>query len=621
MNPGMRVSPSGHFILSTPWPSILTAVAAMACGASLTQPAPAPDDGLVLPEAPKTLRFETGRPTPGAPADPLLDILASEAQRMGKALSSRGEAPVHHLAYEVTDATSVNILCVHGAIVSNAETRRRLLDLDVRVGSPELDNTHPRTDTAYFRGAAELPLDHAPDAIRRSLWWETDQAYKKASAELIQVRAERNVGVAKDADVDDFSSESPTVHLESAARMNVDRAAWESRVRALGALFREHDHVHGSFVRFEAHASTRYFASTAGDRVQTGRTHGRLSFGASSTAPDGSELSRSDEIDVHVLESLPSQEVIRARVAAVIDELRRLLEAPVAEPFVGPAILEGKAAAVFFHEIFGHRVEGHRQKGEVEGQTFLDQVGQPIMNSVFDVYDDPTLRSVNGVDLNGYYLVDSEGVRAQRASLIENGVFVGFVMSRMPIRGVARSNGHGRREPGYRAVARQANLVVDPARVSSRADLDRALIEEVRRQKKPYGFRIGEVKGGYTMTQRGDPQAFMVEPVMVVRVYPDGRQELVRGVALEGTPLSVLGSVLHAANDFAVFNGYCGAESGEVPASAVSPSLLLRQVELTRESTTGARPPLIPPPKAGFDKCKSKECRYHVAQVPLEGNW
>ncbi len=583
-------------MLATPWPSIFAALTAMACGASLTQPTPPPDDGLTLPEAPKTLRFEKGLPAGEAAADPLLDILTSEAHRMGKVLSSRAEAPVHHLAYEVTDVTNLDILCAQGAIVSNVETQRRLLDLDVRVGSPELDNTHPRLDSAYFRGASELPLDHAPDAIRRSLWWETDQAYKKASAELIQVRAERNVGVAKDADVDDFSSESPTVHLEPAAQLNVDRAAWAARVQALGELFRGNDHIHQSFVRFEAHASTRYLASMAGDRVQTGRTHGRLSFGASSTAPDGSELSRSDEIDVHDLESFPAEGVIRGKIAVVIDELRRLLEAPVTEPFVGPAILEGKAAAVFFHEIFGHRVEGHRQKGEVEGQTFLDQVGQPIMNPVFDVYDDPTLRSVNGIDLNGYYLVDSEGVRAQRANLIEDGVFVGFLMSRMPIRGVARSNGHGRREPGYRAVARQANLVVDPARVSSRADLDRALIEEVRRQKKPYGFRIGEVKGGYTMTQRGDPQAFLVEPVMVFRVYADGREELVRGVALEGTPLSVLGNVLHAANDFAVFNGYCGAESGEVPASAVSPSLLLRQIELTRESTTGARPPLIPAP-------------------------
>jgi TldD protein len=575
-------------------------IALAGCGAnqpSSKTPAEAPGFGaLSLPDAPKTLTLDRASPSQTSAADPLLDILAEEAKRAGEALSTRTDAPAYHLAYEVTDIANVDVLAVHGAMVGSSETRRRLLDVDVRVGSPELDNTHPRLDSAYFEGVAELPLDAAPEAIRNTLWWETDQAYKRASAELIQVRADRNVGVAKDTDIEDFSSESPTQYVEAPARLEVDRAEWDERVRAYSAMFRGREHVHRSFVRLEVTAATRYFASTGGDRIQTGRGHARLSFGAFVTAPDGSELSRTDELDAHEIQGLPDDATVRARIETIIEQLAALTEAPVAEPFVGPAILDGKAAAVFVHEIFGHRVEGHRQKGDLEGQTFIDQVGQPIMNPVFDVYDDPTVRSVNGTDLNGFYLVDSEGVRAQRADLIDDGVFLGFLMSRMPIRGVPKSNGHGRREPGYRSIARQANLIVDPSRVTPRADLERALLEEVRRQKKPYGLRIGEVTGGYTMTQRGDPQAFKVEPVMVYRVYPDGRQELVRGVTLEGTPLSVLGNVLAAANDFSVFNGYCGAESGEVPASAVSPSLLLRQIELTREETSGQRPPLLPPP-------------------------
>jgi len=581
----------------------------LGCAAPAPPTLPANDAPLLLPEAAKTLRLDRAQPPSGVTQAPLIDLLATEARRMGDALSQRDDAPLHHLAYEVTDVTNTEVLASHGAIVSSSETRRRLLDVDLRVGSPELDNTHPRVDSAYFQGSAELALDHEPDALRNALWWETDRAYKKASKELIEVRAQRYVGVAKDADVGDFTLEHPIVHLEAPIERTVDRPAWERRVRAFSGMFRGHEHVHRSFVRLEISLSNRSYASTEGHRVQTARAHARLSFGASTMTEDGSELSRSDEIDAHDVGGLPGDEVVRARIQTIVDQLAALVRAPVAEPFVGPAILDGKAAAVFFHEIFGHRVEGHRQKGEVEGQTFIDQVGQSIMHPVFDVYDDPTVRSVNGIDLNGFYLVDSEGVRGQRASLIEGGVFVGFLMSRMPIRGVARSNGHGRREPGYRAVARQANLIVDPARVATRADLDRALLDEVRRQRKPYGLRIGEVTGGYTMTQRGDPQAFLVEPVMVYRVYPDGRQELVRGVTLEGTPLSVLGNVLAAANDFAVFNGYCGAESGEVPASAVSPSLLLRQIELTREQTSGQRPPLLPPPRDSLSTSPTRRSR------------
>ncbi|MFW5739701.1 MAG: metallopeptidase TldD-related protein [Myxococcota bacterium] len=550
-----------------------------------------------LPEAEKTLRLERAQLSDRRGPDPLLDLLCQEVQRNAEALASREDASAHHLAYEVTDVTQVEVMALHGALIASSAQRRRLLDVDVRVGTPALDNTHPRMSARYYEGVATLPLgDDAPLAIRNALWWETDQAYKHASAELIQVRAERNVGVERDAQVADFTAEKATGYVGEPGRIEVDRAVWDERVRAYSAMFRGHPHVHSSFVRLEVNASTRYFASSAGDRVRTGRTHARLSFGASSTVSDGSELTRTAELDAHELEGLPDEAVIRASITKVIDELSALVQAPAAEPYVGPAILDGKAAAVFFHEIFGHRVEGHRQRGDQEGQTFIDQVGRPVMHAVFDVYDDPTVRSVNGIDLNGYFLVDSEGVGARRAMLIDDGVFLGFLMSRMPIRGAASSNGHGRREPGYRPVERQANLFVDPSRVTSRRALEAALLGEVRRQNKPYGLRIGEVTGGYTMTQRGDPQAFKVEPVMVYRVYPDGRQQLVRGVSLEGTPLSVLGQVMAAANDFAVFNGYCGAESGEVPASAISPSLLLRQVELTREETAGQRPPLLPPP-------------------------
>jgi predicted Zn-dependent protease len=243
-------------------------------------------------------------------------------------------------------------------------------------------------------------------------------------------------------------------------------------------------------------------------------------------------------------------------------------------------------------------VEGHRQKSEYEGQTFAKKLNEQIMPRGFDVYDDPNIQRLNGVDLNGFYRFDGEGVRAERALLVEDGRLRGFLMSRSPIAGFPSSNGHGRRESGYRAVARQANLIVDPARVTTQRSLKQALLAEVRRQHKPYGLRIGEVTGGYTMTERGNPQAFQIAPVMVYRVYPDGREELVRGVTLEGMPLSVMARVLAAGEDFTVFNGYCGAESGEVPTAAVSPSLLVRQIEVARQQKSNERPPLLAPPPA-----------------------
>jgi predicted Zn-dependent protease len=218
------------------------------------------------------------------------------------------------------------------------------------------------------------------------------------------------------------------------------------------------------------------------------------------------------------------------------------------------------------------------------------------MPAFLDVYDDPSVFSLNGIPLNGYYPYDDEGVAGTPASLVEGGVLRGFLLSRSVPAGFHGSNGHGRRDHGHRVVSRQGNLIVDPAETTTPAELKTRLLEEIRQQGKPYGLRFHEITGGFTNTTRYGSQAFKVLPVMVYRIYPDGREELVRGVDLEGTPLASLERIEAAANDFDVFNGVCGAESGWVPVSASSPSILLGQIEVTRREKSQDRPPLLPSP-------------------------
>ncbi len=57
------------------------------------------------------------------------------------------------------------------------------------------------------------------------------------------------------------------------------------------------------------------------------------------------------------------------------------------------------------------------------------------------------------------------------------------------------------------------------------------LVEEIKKQGKPYGLYFDQVSSGYTTTARRGLQAFTVVPLVVYRVYPDGRpDELIRGV-------------------------------------------------------------------------------------------
>jgi predicted Zn-dependent protease len=280
------------------------------------------------------------------------------------------------------------------------------------------------------------------------------------------------------------------------------------------------------------------------------------------------------------------------------EELVALRKAPIADPYTGPAVLEGRAAGVFFHEIFGHRLEGHRQKDDLEGQTFTAKLGKLVLPKFLDVVDDPTVTSLGGVPLSGHYFVDDEGVRSRRAVLVERGKLKGFLLDRSPVLPFKRSNGHGRRQSGHQVVARQGNLIVSSRRSLSRRQLRAELIDEVQRQNKPYGLLFKDIEGGYTITDRSGPQAFKVQPLMVYRVYPDGRpDELVRGAELVGTPLAAFETIIATDDEPGIFNGMCGAESGWVPVSAVSPSLLLRSIEIERGAHDRDRPPLLDPPK------------------------
>jgi predicted Zn-dependent protease len=212
------------------------------------------------------------------------------------------------------------------------------------------------------------------------------------------------------------------------------------------------------------------------------------------------------------------------------------------------------------------------------------------------VYFDPTQRRIGTTELAGYYLFDNEGVAARRVDVVSSGIFKGFLMSRSPIAGFAHSNGHGRRQPGMPAVARQSNLVVTTSKAVPHEQLKRMLVAEIKRQNKPFGLLFDDIEGGFTLTTRFTPNAFEIIPVMVYRVFPDGREELVRGVDLVGTPLTVFSRILAADDQVRVFNGVCGAESGWVPVSASSPSILISQIEVQRKEKAQDKPPILPPP-------------------------
>ena len=520
----------------------------------------------------------------------------SSGQQEGQQGSDR-PLPPYFLSYSVGDATMVAIRAQFGALVSSSANHIRLADVQVRLGSPKLDNTHGTHRSSAVTSTA-LPLNDDREALARSLWLATNTGYGNAVENYLRVKTEAEVR-AKEADNSpDFSQEAPRVYLgKPAPPVKVDRAVWEQRTRGLSRIFREFPDVYQNVVMLTAENETDYFASSEGSKVVAPHQQARLVAVAVTRAEDGMDLFRAQTFEAETVEGLPSQAEMEAAMRELGASLEALRKAPVTEPFDGPAILSGRAAAVFFHEVLGHRLEGQRQRGDEEGQTFTRDVGKEILPGFLSVADDPTQTSFGKTWLSGSYEYDDEGQKAQRVDLIQNGVLKTFLMSRQPIDGFTASNGHGRAQTGKMPTGRQGNLIVTSTKMESENKLRKQLIEEAKKQGKPYGLYFEDISSGFAVTQRSSPQAFSVVPLVVWRVYVDGRpDELVRGVGIVGTPLAAMKSILATGDKNEVFNGECGAESGTIPVSAVAPAMLVREMETQRQPQGTARPPILPIP-------------------------
>ncbi len=510
--------------------------------------------------------------------------------------------PPYFLSFEITDDQVVDVAGSFGAISSSQRTHSRRLDIDLRVGDYGLDNTHQIRGgipgMEFFSGLSliQIPIEDEPAAIRSILWYHTDQRYKRAVEQLTKIKTDIQVRVAQEDKSDDFSREPAQTFLGRVVNPYVDQHYWEEKIRKYTAPFEKYGNIYEAEATFLADTETRWYVNSDGSALQLSQPYYRLFISAFSKADDGMELPRYESFLSFTTEGLPSDAVVLAKVDQMIKDLQALRAAPVADPYTGPAILSGRASGVFFHEVFGHRVEGHRQKGEEESQTFKKKVGQKLLPDTFTVYFDPTLRRLGTTDLVGAYPYDNQGVKSRRVVVVDHGVLKNFLMSRSPIEGFTNSNGHGRKQQGFPAVARQSNLVVEVSNPVSPGELKKMLLEEIKKEGKPFGLRFEDIEGGFTLTGRTIPNAFNVLPIIVYRVYPDGREELVRGVDLIGTPLTAFSKIATGDNELATFNGLCGAESGLVPVSASSPAVLVSQIEVQKKAKSQERTPILPPP-------------------------
>ena len=534
----------------------------------------------------------------------LLDAMQQELDRaMARLKLADYDAP-YFMAYGLTQSEETAAFGRYGALFEGGGGKSRNLYVEVRVGDYQKDNTGGSTfdfDPNQVQNpyvTDEAPTDDDISALRQRLWLLTDDQYKNALSSFLRKKSEGVFAVDKKEKVQSFSREEVARSIDPALPFPFNQATWNDRARSLSARYKKYPELFDGQVTFGAQKVIRYFVSSEGARIITEQVLYSFSAVAMTRADDGMYLENSIHDYFQSESAIPSEEELARRIDVMVADLLALRAAPVLEPYTGPAILAPEATGVLFHESVGHRLEGERQNSDEEGQTFKGQIGSLILPTFLSIVDDPTLATFEGTPLNGYYVYDNEGIKSQRTELVKEGRLMTFLMSRTPVEGVDHSNGHGRGSGSYDPIARMGNFMVLSSNAVSDDELKRRLMEESRRQGKPYGLLIKNIEGGSTNTSAYGYQAFKGSPRMVYRVdATTGEETLVRGVEMVGTPLTVIGKVVATSNTYLVFNGFCGAESGYVPVSTIAPAMLLTEIELQRTRTENGRLPILTAPE------------------------
>ena len=538
--------------------------------------------------------------------------MASELQRNHAELRLREHEPPYFISYQLKEHEQHEIAARYGALFHDESNRDRKISADVRVGSYELDNWIGESMDFNFsmKGSSYItlkngPIDNDPLALRTALWLITDERYKNALFNYLKKKGENVYTVENPKKPPSFSREQPSTFVQPPVSFPFDRARWSHLARELSSRFNAAPRLFDSEVRVSAGKGVRLFVSSEGSRIVTEETLYGVHISAVARAEDGQLLDDSRDFYAPSESKLPSDAALFDATEKMIAELVALREASAIDPYTGPAILEPAAAGVLFHEAVGHRLEGERQDDDAEGKTFRGQIGKQVLPSFISIYDDPTISERAGESTNGYYLYDEEGIPAQRATLVKDGVLRSYILSRHPVEGFLHSNGHGRSQGNRRPVARMANLLVDSKKQVSDPELKKMLIGEAKRQGKPFGLIIRDITGGNTNTSTFGYQAFKGIPRMVFRVdVRDGRETLVRGVEIVGTPLSSINKIMATGRTQGVFNGFCGAESGNVPVSTIAPATLFQEIELQRAMEGKDRPPILESPASSVKKAE-----------------
>lgn len=531
-----------------------------------------------------------------------LSAMKAELERTTTELTLPGQRPPYYAAYWVVDFDERTIDAVLGALVTDERAVGRKARVELRVGDARFDNTNFAGDGGFFADAMKAAFLNVPfstgmgddSVLRRALWLASDANYKNAIETLEKKRAARQSEAESPDEAPSFSEERPVVVADQTV-VRIPEGDPAALARDASRVFAGYPHVQTSEVRVVVSEETRSFVSSQRSEATVQTPYAGVTITARTQATDGMPLHRSwSAQSIGPALTLPSPSKAADAAKTLAEDLRRLRDAPAMDDYSGPVLFEGIAAPQIFYELLGEALSGTPAPRGAEDfePPFARKRGKRVTAELLSVVDDPTLDAYHGIELLGHYLVDDEGREAQRVSLIERGRLKEFLMSRTPRDDARHSNGHGRSGLAGYARGHIGNLIVDGHGALSTAALRRRLLQAVRAEGAEFGMivRALEERPHASSGQSVPP------PELLFKVYPDGREELVRGATFAEMSVRDLKDLLGVGQSLEAYHFLVPTAGFAIPCSVVAPPVLFEDVELRKEKQPKKRPPAWPSP-------------------------
>lgn len=585
----------------------------------------------------ETVKEQPKGPPSKAVTDDILDAIAEEMNRAMTQLEIPGAPKPYHISYKITEVDVNDAAASLGQTTSKRNRHFVNLEARVRVKFDTVDNSNfavPTADEIDGVVAINLPLEATPRIARRAAWLVTDGAYKEA---LIQLRAKlesRRAGGSRGSDVPSWTAQKALVSEAPVlvpALEPLDEL--EARAKAISAVFRGQNHIRDSRVAVTSYLERRWYLTTEGTSVTDTRRASGVVIAATGQATDGQPLAQYFLRYGHTAKDLPSEKDLEGESKKLSETIAALAKAPEIERYSGPVLFEGEGAVGLLRFALAPHLGGtpvpeglNPQEAKTFGGALTDKVGLKVTSPNLTIVDDPTAREGGGKALIGGYKIDDEGVASQKVEVIKDGTLKTLLLSRTPSQKGQVSNGHARRTADGGAFHGSAtNLFVSGKGAVSRAALRQKLIAAARGEGLKYGLVIRRfddaaitaapefsrrelVQMIKTTDQQLPPPA-----VLAYRVYPNGKEELVRGVQLAEVPMRAWKDVLGVSKEVTTYNFLSANESqlqlkltggtddgfvpsGGIESSVVTPDLLLKEIDVTNGRVGDLPAPLLPKP-------------------------